>query len=52
MASYDIIDMMANKRKTTNERKIEDYKPGATQAQVFKALKKVTKSVKPSEKHA
>jgi len=29
---------------------LEDYEPGATQAQVHKALKKVAKSPKPSEK--
>jgi len=34
----------------TKHKKLEEYKPGATQAQVFKALKKVAKSPKPSEK--
>ncbi len=31
--------------------RLEDYEPGANQAHVFKALKKVAKSPKPSEKH-
>ena len=31
--------------------RFEDYEPGATQAQVLKALKKVAKTLKPSEKH-
>ena len=46
--------MMDKKHKSiedSNERKIEDYEPGATQAQVLKALKRVVKSPKPSEKH-
>lgn len=43
--------MTNKKRKNTGERKLENYEPGATQAQVFKALKKVAKSPKPSEKH-
>jgi hypothetical protein len=33
----------------TSKRKLEDYEPGATQAQVHKALKKVAKA-KPSRK--
>lgn len=41
---------MGNKNKNTQKNKIEDYEPGATQAQVLKALKKVAKSPKPSEK--
>jgi hypothetical protein len=44
---------MAKKHKPTedkNQKKIEDYEPGATQAQVIKALKKVAKAPKPSEK--
>ena len=44
---------LANTRKHQNiGKRIEDYKPGATQAQVHKALKRVAKSPKPSEKHA
>ena len=46
--------MMDKKHKSTEdgkEKKIEDYEPGATQAQVHKALKKVAKNPKPSEKH-
>jgi hypothetical protein len=46
---------MDRKHKSTEdskEKKIEDYEPGATQTQVLKALKKVAKSPKPSEKHA
>jgi len=39
-----------SEKKQSNKKRIEDYKPGATQAQVFKALKKVAKSSKPSEK--
>jgi len=45
--------MMDKKHKSTEdskENKLEDYKPGATQAQVFKALKKVAKASKPSQK--
>jgi len=41
--------MMVDKQKP-DKNKLEDYKPGATQAQVFKALKKVAKAPKPSEK--
>ena len=37
-------------RMDTKHKKLEDYKPGATQTQVFKALKKVAKAPKPSEK--
>ena len=37
----------ANSKKN---KKLEDYEPGATQAQVFKALKKVAKTPKPSDK--
>lgn len=32
-------------------RKLEDYRPGATQAHVFDALKKAARSRKPSQKH-
>ena len=39
-----------NQHKDIGQR-LEDYEPGATQARVFKALKKVAKSPKPSEKH-
>ena len=42
--------MMDKKHKSTNEKKIEEYEPGATQAQVLKALKKVAKTPKPSQK--
>ena len=44
--------MMDKKPKSTEdskEKKLEDYKPGATQAQVHKALKKVAEA-KPSQK--
>jgi hypothetical protein len=40
---------MMNKEQNTERKKIEDYEPGATQAQVFKSLKKVAKA-KPSPK--
>ena len=40
---------MESKDKETTK-KLEDYEPGATQAQVLKALKKVAKA-KPSPKH-
>ena len=43
--------MIDKKHKLVGEKKIEDYEPGANRAQVFKALKKVAKVVKPSEKH-
>ena len=43
-----------NKLKSSKSNKtkheLEDYEPGATQAQVHKALKKVAKSPKPSDK--
>jgi hypothetical protein len=39
-----------SKRRKDSSPNLEDYKPGATQAQVFKALKKVAKSPRPSEK--
>ena len=38
------------KGKSPSKHRIEDYKPGATQAQVHKALKKVAKTPKPSQK--
>lgn len=38
------------KNISPTKQQLEDYKPGATQAQVLKALKKVAKA-KPSEKH-
>ena len=47
---YAIIKTMSDKNKNTTKSKIEDYEPGATKAQVHKALKKVAKA-KPSEKH-
>ena len=40
---------MTDKQK--EEKKIEDYEPGATKAQVHKALKKVAEA-KPSPKRA
>jgi len=46
--------MMDKKHQSTEEskeKKFEDYEPGATQTQVLKALKKVAKSPKPSERH-
>ncbi len=39
------------KKSPLTSRKIEDYQPGASQAHVLKALKKVAKSPKPSQKH-
>ena len=45
--------MMDKKQRSiedNQEKKIEGYEPGATQAQVFKALKKVAKTPKPSHK--
>ena len=48
---YARIMIVDSKNKPT-KKKIEDYEPGATQAQVHKALKKVAKSPKPSDKHA
>ena len=40
-----------SKSQKDSKQNLEDYEPGATQAQVYKALKKVAKSPKPSEKH-
>jgi len=38
------------KPRSVKAQNLEDYEPGATQAQVFKSLKKVAKSPKPSGK--
>jgi hypothetical protein len=43
--------MPDKKRRLIGEKKLEDYEPGANRAQVFKALKKVAKVIKPSDKH-
>jgi hypothetical protein len=43
--------MMPNQSRPSKQKKIEDYEPGVSQAQVHKALKKVAKA-KPSPKHA
>ena len=45
--------MMDQKHKSTEDskaNKLEDYEPGATQTGVLKALKKVAKTPKPSDK--
>lgn len=42
--------MVRKQKKQLTKRKLEDYEPGATQAQVFKALKKVATTPKPSQK--
>ena len=41
--------MMKKKQTNKAKRDLKDYEPGATQAQVLKALKKVAKA-KPSQK--
>ena len=41
---------MDKKRKPVDKNEIEDYDPGATKTQVHKALKKVAKTPKPSDK--
>lgn len=43
---------MKRKQRDTTKHDLKDYEPGATQAQVLKALKKVAKTIKPSDKHA
>ena len=50
----DIIDKDSERVKESllTPRNLEDYQPGATQAHVLKALKKVANSRKPSRKHA
>lgn len=40
---------MADKEKQ-DKKKIEDYEPGATKDEVLKALEKVAKTPKPSQK--
>ncbi len=40
-----------NKSLLVPTRSLEDYQPGASRAVVLDALKKVTKSPKPSQKH-
>jgi len=55
--NYEPIDNVDKDTERVNKslltpRNLEDYQPGATQARVFEALKKVAKSRKPSQKHA
>jgi hypothetical protein len=42
--------MKDRKKHANTKHRLEDYEPGATPSQVLKALKKVAKTPKPSDK--